>query len=106
MFIARYTAHLLCDTVKISRIAIARALKEAGLSLDQIGSDYTHDIAYKENFNRHRNILPFIYQIPEISPSAYIAPNATVFGSVFIGRNSYIAFGAVARGDANPIRIG
>ncbi len=43
---------------------------------------------------------------PQISPSAYVAPNATVFGRIFIGENSYVAFGSVARGDHNPIRIG
>lgn len=59
-----------------------------------------------EPFNRHRNILPVGNRIPQISQSAYIAPNATVYGDVFIGKNSYFAFGSVARGDANPVRVG
>lgn len=45
-------------------------------------------------------------QIPEISPSAHIASNATVFGNVFVGANSYFGFGSVAKGDANAIRVG
>ena len=56
--------------------------------------------------NRHRNIMPLYDQIPAISPSAYIAPNATVFGDVFIGKDSYFAFGSIAKGDYNPVRVG
>jgi carbonic anhydrase/acetyltransferase-like protein (isoleucine patch superfamily) len=45
-------------------------------------------------------------QIPQISQSAYIAPNATVYGDIFIGPNSYFGFGSVAKGDASSIRVG
>lgn len=50
--------------------------------------------------------MPLYGQIPQISPSAYIAPNATVYGSVFVGQNSYFAFGSVAKGDTSPVRVG
>lgn len=43
---------------------------------------------------------------PEISPSAYVASNATIFGDVFVGQSSYFGFGTVARGDINPVRVG
>ena len=56
--------------------------------------------------NRHRNIMNLYNKIPVISPSAYIAPNATVYGDVFVGQNSYFAFGSIARGDKNAVRVG
>ncbi len=43
---------------------------------------------------------------PEIDPSVYIAPTATVVGDVSIGKNSSIWFNCVARGDVAAITIG
>lgn len=50
--------------------------------------------------------MPLYNKIPSISSSAYIAPNATVYGNVFVGKDSYFGFGSVARGDTSPIRVG
>ena len=36
----------------------------------------------------------------------HIAPNATVYGDVFIAQDSYVGFGAVVDGLYNPVRIG
>ena len=51
-----------------------------------------------------------IYQlgdrVPVIPQSCYIAPNATVIGSVTLGERVSILFGAVLRGDEEPITIG
>lgn len=66
----------------------------------------TRDIAHLEPLNRHRNILNLYGKHPEISQSAYIAPNATVIGNVFVGQNSYFGFGSVAKGDQAAIRVG
>jgi carbonic anhydrase/acetyltransferase-like protein (isoleucine patch superfamily) len=43
---------------------------------------------------------------PAIHPSAWIAPDAVVIGRVTIGANVGIWFGAVIRGDNEPIEIG
>ena len=43
---------------------------------------------------------------PVIHPSAFVADNATVRGSVTLGANSSVFFGAVLRGDRAPITIG
>lgn len=50
--------------------------------------------------------MPLYNKIPQISPSAYIAPNATVYGDVFVGKDSYFGFGSVGRGDSSPVRVG
>ena len=51
-----------------------------------------------------------IYQlgdrVPVIPASCYIAPEATVIGSVTLGERVTIMFGAVVRGDEEPIVIG
>lgn len=41
-----------------------------------------------------------------VAANAYIAPNATLLGDVHVGEEACILFGAVLRGDCEPIRIG
>ena len=43
---------------------------------------------------------------PQIHPSTFVAPNATVLGNVMIGKESGIFFGAVIRSESSPITIG
>jgi carbonic anhydrase/acetyltransferase-like protein (isoleucine patch superfamily) len=43
---------------------------------------------------------------PEISAAAFIAPNATLIGRIALGEGSSIWFGAILRGDNEPIVIG
>ena len=43
---------------------------------------------------------------PVIHETAFVADNATVRGSVTLGANSSVFFGAVLRGDRAPITIG
>jgi carbonic anhydrase/acetyltransferase-like protein (isoleucine patch superfamily) len=43
---------------------------------------------------------------PTIAPSAYVAANATVIGNVILGEQVSIWFGAILRGDNEPIRVG
>jgi len=44
--------------------------------------------------------------LPRVDDDAWIAPNATVIGDVWLGAGSTVWFGAVLRGDTNRIRIG
>ncbi len=43
---------------------------------------------------------------PQVPASAFVAPNATLIGKVVLGENVSIWFGAVLRGDNEPIVIG
>ena len=43
---------------------------------------------------------------PKVDPSAYVALGAVVIGDVILGENASVWFGAVLRGDTEPIRIG
>jgi len=43
---------------------------------------------------------------PQIHPTAWVAPSATVIGNVTLGEGASIWFGAVLRGDNEPMMIG
>ncbi len=45
-------------------------------------------------------------QVPQIDPSAYIAPEAVIIGSVHIGAEASVWPGAVLRGDDGHIYVG
>ena len=51
-------------------------------------------------------ILPYRGKTPAIDPTAFIAPTAAVIGDVTVGAGASIWFGAVVRGDFQPITIG
>lgn len=49
---------------------------------------------------------PFQGKVPQVDPTAYIAPGAQVIGDVTLGPETSVWFNAVLRGDANFIRVG
>ena len=51
-------------------------------------------------------VLPFDGHEPEIDPSAFVAPNATLIGRVRIAANASVFYGAVLRGDMDAIVLG
>ena len=51
-------------------------------------------------------LLPYKNRSPRLVHSAWVAPGAFVIGDVHLGENSSVWYGAVLRGDMEPIRIG
>ena len=51
-------------------------------------------------------LLPYGDRRPEVAESAFVAPGAYVVGNVYLGEESSVWYGAVLRGDTEPIRIG
>ncbi len=51
-------------------------------------------------------LLPHGDAFPEVVPSAWVAPGAHVIGAVHLGEESSVWYGAVLRGDTEPIRVG
>ncbi len=51
-------------------------------------------------------LYEFEGKYPRIDPLAWVAPDATVIGDVWLGPGASIWFGCVVRGDTNHIRIG
>jgi carbonic anhydrase/acetyltransferase-like protein (isoleucine patch superfamily) len=52
------------------------------------------------------SLLPHGDASPEVAGSAWVAPGAYVVGAVQLGEESSVWYGAVLRGDTEPIRIG
>src|SRR5918999_892041 len=52
------------------------------------------------------NLLPHGDALPEVADSAWVAPGAYVVGDVRLREESSVWYGAVLRGDTEPIRIG
>lgn len=52
------------------------------------------------------SLLPHGEANPEVAPSAWVAPGAYVVGKVSLGEESSVWYGAVLRGDTEPVRIG
>lgn len=51
-------------------------------------------------------ILTYEGQAPSVPANSFVAPNATLIGSVELGEEASVWFGAVLRGDTEPIQIG
>ena len=51
-------------------------------------------------------ILPYQSVMPTLGQDVFVAPTAAVVGDVNIGKGSSVWFGAVVRGDFQPVRIG
>jgi carbonic anhydrase/acetyltransferase-like protein (isoleucine patch superfamily) len=58
------------------------------------------------DLNENRNLLPHGDTSPQVAPSAWVAPGAYVIGDVHLGDQASVWYGAVLRGDTEPIRIG
>ena len=58
------------------------------------------------DLNENSNLLPHGDKFPEVAESAWIAPGAYVIGEAYLGEQSSVWYGAVLRGDTEPIRIG
>ena len=51
-------------------------------------------------------LLPHGDAFPEVASSAWVAPGACVIGDVRLAEQSSVWYGAVLRGDTEPIRVG
>jgi carbonic anhydrase/acetyltransferase-like protein (isoleucine patch superfamily) len=55
---------------------------------------------FNDTLSRHRTIMPLLRRgTPQVDPVAFIAPCSSIIGSVVIGSESSIWYGAVLRGD-------
>ena len=51
-------------------------------------------------------LLPFNGKTPQVHPTAWLAPNATLIGDVHIGAGASVWFGVVMRADSDRIELG
>jgi carbonic anhydrase/acetyltransferase-like protein (isoleucine patch superfamily) len=52
------------------------------------------------------SLHPYRGKLPVIATGAFVAPTATLIGEVTVGTDASLWYGAVLRGDVEPIRIG
>lgn len=96
------------------REIIGRAIRETGQAIDRVGVkwtmvsltahkyDYYDDpVIFEDFFSRHRHQFPLLTSgRPILSREvAFLAPCSTLIGTVVVGKNSSIWYGAVLRGD-------
>jgi gamma-carbonic anhydrase len=54
----------------------------------------------------HRTLLPWAGTSPSLAPSSFVAPSASLIGSVSLGDRASVWYGAVLRGDVGAISVG
>lgn len=57
------------------------------------------------DLNEKSNLLPHGDTSPQVAETAWVAPGAYVIGDVSLGDESSVWYGAVLRGDTEPIRV-
>jgi len=92
--------------VKKALYVTGRAVRETGQALDRLGCAIQGRLAFKEQLSRHRRLMPLFDKVPSVGTGTFVAPSASIIGSVSIGKNSSVWYGAVLRGDINSIKIG
>ena len=58
------------------------------------------------DLNEKANLIPHGDASPKVAQSAWVAPGAYIIGDVRLDEESSVWYGAVLRGDTEPIRIG
>jgi len=81
-------------------------LRESGQALDRLGCQLQGKGSYAEDVFRHAPIVSLAGRKPDVAPSAFVAPSASLLGSVEVGPNSSVWYGSILRGDAGRITIG
>lgn len=94
------------------RQIIGRAFRETGQCVHRLAvkgealavtpNDYYDDpVIYEDHLSRHRRLFPLLLSGRPVLHKhiSYVAPCATLVGSVYVDRNASIWYGAVLRGD-------
>jgi len=82
------------------------ALRTVAASLENLGRSWEGEHKYVETLVPQTRILGYDGKKPTIHESVFVAPSATVQGSVSIGAHSSVWYGATIRSDAAQVTIG
>eukprot|EP00300_Choanocystis_sp_HF-7_P035223 c48692_g1_i1.p2 GENE.c48692_g1_i1~~c48692_g1_i1.p2 ORF type:complete len:247 (+),score=44.25 c48692_g1_i1:34-741(+) len=77
----------------------ARIFRETGQALDRLGCTIEGKNAVHDEVSRHRRLVSIGDKAPTVGAGAFIAPSASIVGSVDIGANVTVWYGAVVRSD-------
>ncbi|XP_047959000.1 gamma carbonic anhydrase 1, mitochondrial-like [Salvia hispanica] len=81
-------------------------IRETGQALDRLGSRLQGNYLFQEQLSRHRTLMNLFDKAPSVAKNAFVAPNASLTGEVYVGPSSSIWYGCVVRGDVNSVSIG
>ena len=87
-------------------VAIGRGFRETGQAIARMGMRAQDNWIFQEKLCRHRAVMNLYDQKPKLGAAVFVAPNASVIGSVEVEESSTIWYGAVVRGDQSSIYIG
>jgi len=87
-------------------VGVGRGFRETGQALERMGCRAQDNWIFSERICRHRALMNLFDQRPKLGAAVFVAPNASVIGSVDIKDNASIWYGAVVRGDQSNIYIG
>ncbi|PNH08923.1 Gamma carbonic anhydrase 3, mitochondrial [Tetrabaena socialis] len=82
------------------------AMRESGQALERVGCRLQGIYSFEEKLSRHASVLPMRYNVPSLAKSSWVAPSGMVAGSVTLGENSSVWYGAIVRGDFQPVTVG
>lgn len=87
-------------------VGVGKALRDTGQALERVGMRAQDNWIFAERYCRHRAVMNLYDQKPDLAPSVFVAPNASVIGNVKVECQTSIWYGAVLRGDQSNIYVG
>jgi len=85
---------------------LGRGMRETGQALERMGARAQDNWIFQEKLCRHRAVMNLFDQRPKLHAGCFVAPNASLVGSVEVQNCSAIWYGAVLRGDQSSIYVG
>ncbi|GMI29616.1 hypothetical protein TeGR_g335, partial [Tetraparma gracilis] len=84
--------------------AVSSAARSAGAALDSLGASmevtrYVERLVPSTRFVPHNGVAPR-------APLSFVSPSSTLVGDVTLAAGSSVWYGAVVRGDVNPVSVG
>jgi gamma-carbonic anhydrase len=85
---------------------LGKAVRESGQALDRLGLTISGVESFLGAYSRHRSIMPMdVDKNPEVSATAFVAPNASVIGNVKLGEGSSVWYNSILRADSTDSEI-
>jgi len=103
---ARYTSLAAFGMLRRIAVGVGRGFRETGQALERMGARAQDNWIFQEKLCRHRALMNLYDQRPKLSSGVFVAPNASVIGSVEIQDHSSVWYGAVIRADQSSIHVG
>ena len=71
---------------------VGKALRETGSAMDRLSCTVRENEIFRDTLTRHRQIMPLKDKVPHAAPTAWVAPNAAVIGSVALHEGTSVSY--------------